>query len=148
MSRPLLQINKAKKLISKYIAKINKESSIYRSEPWGVKDQAHFLNQVVRISSTRPAIKILAIIKKIETMLGRITTKVWGPRIIDIDIIFYASDKISTSALKVPHPQLQHRMFTLIPLAELTNRIHPILHKTIKELITDCVDTGKVVKYK
>lgn len=147
LNEPATQLKIARRLISEHIAKIRKASSIYKTAAWGNTEQPDFMNQVIEIISSRPAIKILEILKNIEKTMGRLVTIHWGPRIIDIDILVCGNEKIKTKLLTIPHKTMHHRLFTLLPLKELKPRfIHPVFNKTIHELIASCKDHGEVQK--
>lgn len=94
-------------------------SSLYETEPVGVKEQPWFLNAVVELETNLPPMEVLGINKAIEKKLHRKETYKWGPRIIDIDLLLYGNCEISEPNLKVPHPEMHLRGFVLIPLAEL-----------------------------
>jgi 2-amino-4-hydroxy-6-hydroxymethyldihydropteridine diphosphokinase len=135
--------------ISKTVGKIKKRSAIYESKAWGKTDQPDFLNQVILLESKNNANEILNKILKIETNMGRNREEKWAERLIDIDILFFNDAIIETENLKIPHPLIQERMFALKPMAEIdTNFIHPILNKTISELIENCKDELFVEIYK
>ena len=94
-------------------------SSLYESAAWGVTDQPAFLNAVVRGRSAAAALDILDAVQRIEEDLGRVRTRRWGPRVIDIDILLYGRETIDHPRLQVPHPYLSQRSFVLRPLADL-----------------------------
>lgn len=102
-------------------------ASLYRTDPWGEKEQPVFLNTVMCGFTCKPCSTLLSQIQQIEKALGRSREKEkrWGPRVIDIDILLYGKEIISTSSLTVPHPQMINRKFVLIPLLEL----HPTLRE-------------------
>ncbi|MCI0446540.1 2-amino-4-hydroxy-6-hydroxymethyldihydropteridine diphosphokinase [bacterium] len=113
-----------------------RESPIYETEPWGFEDQPKFLNQVVEAETDLPPFELLSYIKKIETELGREPTFRYGPRLIDLDILFYDNLIIRRPTLTIPHPKLHERSFVLTPLADLApDFMHPVLHKTIQQLL-------------
>jgi 7,8-dihydro-6-hydroxymethylpterin-pyrophosphokinase len=92
---------------------------------------------------------ILLKIHKIEKKLGRINLIRWGPRTIDIDILFYNNEIIKKPDLEIPHSELTNRNFVLIPLQEIIpDFVHPVLNKTINDLLLESEDSGKVWKYK
>ena len=123
-------------------------SSLYETEPWGVKEQATFLNQVISVETTMQAHDLLSIILDIEKKLGRKRIVKWGERIIDIDIIYFNNDIIVTKDLKVPHPEIQNRKFTLVPLVEIApDYLHPVLNIKNEELLKRCSDVSVVKKY-
>lgn len=125
----------AERYIQQYIGDIVKKSSDYETDPWGVKDQAPFVNNVVQVLSFHNPHVILSSIEKIEYSMGRIKSRKWGERNIDIDILFYEDIVINSHKLKIPHPYISERIFVLAPMREINNMfIHPILKKTIEEL--------------
>lgn len=141
IGNPRQQLNDAKIEIAERVGKIIKESSIYESEAWGVEDQPIFLNQVLEVITPHSASKVLQTIQQIELVLGRIRTQRWGSRTIDIDILYYNTDIIHEPDLQVPHPYIQERNFTLIPLTEIApNFEHPIFKKTNRQLLMDSKD--------
>jgi 2-amino-4-hydroxy-6-hydroxymethyldihydropteridine diphosphokinase len=143
----LEQITIAKKNIAKKVGKIESSSSIYVTAAWGNTNQPDFLNQVIIVATTLSAASTLTTILGIENSMGRIRTEKNAPRIIDIDILFFNTDVITTPSLTVPHPEIANRKFVLIPLTELTPSYkHPILHKTVKELLHICTDDLAVKK--
>ena len=126
---------------------IVRQSAIYETQAWGIKEQAAFLNQVMEIKTSMTAGELLKIVLKIEESLGRVRTRKYGPRSIDIDILFFNKAVINTPLLTVPHPQLQNRRFVLEPLNEIApNLMHPVLLKTIHQLLADCTDPLTVNK--
>jgi 2-amino-4-hydroxy-6-hydroxymethyldihydropteridine diphosphokinase len=129
-------INKAvSRLVSYPEIVLLKTSSIIETEPYGKTDQPFFLNCVMKIDTTLSAQKLLRLCLKTETNLGRIRNEKWGPRTIDIDILFYGTEIIEENDLIIPHPGIQERKFVLASLAELCpDLVHPVLNKRIKEL--------------
>ncbi len=123
-------------------------SSVYRTEPQGYEQQPDFLNCVVEAVTDMEPIDLLKDLKNIERLMGREATFRNGPRLIDLDILLYGDRVIDTSELIVPHPRLQERAFMLVPLCEIAPEIvHPVLHKTIRELLWDLKDVGVVEKW-
>ncbi len=101
------------------IGPIIARSSLYRSEPWGKRDQPDFTNAVARIETSLPPRALLAALQAIESRLGRIPGERWGPRAIDLDILLYDDIGFEDEHLRIPHRLLFERAFVLVPLAEI-----------------------------
>ena len=126
---------------------IKLRSSLYRSAAWGIEQQPDFINQVLEITSEETADNLLKILLKIEEEMGRVRTLRWGPRVIDIDLLFYGDEVWDTPQLRLPHPGIAHRRFTLVPLAEIAPElIHPILKKSVLQMLDECDDPLTVEK--
>jgi 2-amino-4-hydroxy-6-hydroxymethyldihydropteridine diphosphokinase len=117
-------------------------SSVYETEPWGVIDQARFLNLCCRISTPLAPEALHAVMKSLEQELGRQPGgQRWGPRLIDIDLLCYDNLTLQTERLTIPHPRIQDRAFVLKPLAELAPSLRiPGLDGTVAELLTAIPD--------
>ena len=114
------------------------QSSLYKTEPIGYTQQDWFINSVIEIETSFTALQLLNILEDIEISMGRKRTLKWGPRIIDLDILFFNDEIIQCEGLTVPHPEVQNRAFVLIPLREIGgDYIHPVLKKSIAELVAD-----------
>ncbi len=123
-------------------------SRVYESAPWGVVDQPRFLNQVIEVETTLSPRELLQRCHEIEARLGRLRSTRWGPRTIDMDILLYGSVRISEPDLVIPHPQLPHRAFALVPLAELNAALRvPGGGGTIRDLLGALPDAGGVTVY-
>jgi 2-amino-4-hydroxy-6-hydroxymethyldihydropteridine diphosphokinase len=122
-------------------------SPVYESDPWGKTDQPKFLNAAAEVTTTLPPVELLEELKAIETKLGRTTHERWGPREIDLDILLYDGLVFNDANVSVPHVDLEHRRFALVPLREIApDVVHPVSGLTITELAAACADQGRVVK--
>ena len=134
-------LSKAFELILANVGSIQRRSAFYETEPWGKKDQGLFLNQLISVNTELSPARVLDTILDIEIKLGRKREEKWGPRTIDIDIIYYGSEIIVASQLKIPHPEIQNRKFTLIPLCEIAKEfIHPVWNISSDEMLRRCED--------
>ncbi|WP_343221635.1 2-amino-4-hydroxy-6-hydroxymethyldihydropteridine diphosphokinase [Peptoniphilus ovalis] len=128
-------LEKALEEMEKAGLKILDKSSVIETKAWGVEDQADFLNRVVKVESFEDPIDVLHILQKIEIDLDRVRIKKWGPRTIDLDVLFVDREIIYTDELIVPHPFIEEREFVLESLNELIpTYYHPILNKKISKL--------------
>jgi 2-amino-4-hydroxy-6-hydroxymethyldihydropteridine diphosphokinase len=149
IQNPFHQLEKARSRIVQLIGLIEKTSLIYLTDAWGNTNQPPFLNQVIAVRSTSVPEKILEVTQQIEVELGRKRGTRWAERIIDIDILYAAHLIIELPLLTIPHPEIQNRRFTLVPLSEIApDFYHPVLKKTSLEMLTDCKDTLRVTSYK
>jgi len=132
-------------LIAQELGQILDISEIYETEAWGFKDQAAFLNQAIKIETTLDPIQLLDACQEIEASLGKNKTIKWGPRQIDVDILFYDNKIIDSDRLSIPHPQIEHRNFVLIPLNDIgPEYVHPILKTSVTELVLNTKDTAQI----
>ena len=142
-------LGKALTLIHQYCGNISAMSSIYETAAWGKNDQPSFLNQVLEIDTKLQPRPLLTQILKIEKQIGRVREEKYGPRIIDIDILFFNDEIHNYPLLKLPHPEIQNRRFVLVPLSEIAGEfIHPVMKKTIAELLAICPDNLEVSRIK
>jgi 2-amino-4-hydroxy-6-hydroxymethyldihydropteridine diphosphokinase len=142
-----LHLKDAAEAIEIQAGPIIRASSVYSTKAWGKTDQPDFLNQVIEITFNKTPHELLDLILKIEIDLGRIRKEKWGARLIDIDILFFDNQHINEPDLKIPHPEIANRRFTLVPLAEIApDLIHPLSEKKIIELLSECPDLLEVKK--
>lgn len=140
-------IEAAKIQLEKKVGRIKKISSVYETEPWGITDQPSFYNVVLVIETHLGAKDLLTALLQIEKEMGRIRHLKYGTRIIDLDILFYEDEVLSTDYLTIPHPRIQERNFVLKPLVEIAEDfIHPVFQKTTLQLLQECEDKLKVNK--
>lgn len=129
-------------------------SSLYETPPWGRTDQPSFINCVCEVETVLTPIALLKFLKSIEADMGRTVTGPgsgkddrWGPRVIDLDIVFYGDVVMETPELTIPHPHAHERGFVLVPLSELAPELrHPALGKTVSVLAEELDDLTKVRK--
>lgn len=142
----LLSIMKISQLEDTYIENI---SSVYESEPYGVKEQNSFLNLVILIQTKLSPKELFKNLKMIENDIGRIDRGRWQPREIDIDILFYDKLIMKEENLQIPHADLHNRVFVLEPFCEIEPEfIHPVLGKSIKELFLQLEKKDQIIKLK
>lgn len=127
---------------------IIKSSSLYETEPVGYKEQGDFLNGVIEISTSLGPRDLLEIIGHLGNSINIKPKEKWGPRWIDLDILFYDNLIIQEEDLAIPHPRLHERGFVLVPLVEIApHLIHPVLKLSVRELLDKLEDRSRVVKY-
>jgi len=127
---------------------LRQASSIYETEPWGYLDQPSFLNQVLEMEiSAYSPLELLHYLKQLEKSVGRKPSFHYGPRLIDVDILYFNAAVMNTAELVIPHPHLAERAFVLVPLAEIApDFCHPVLHATTLELLQK-IDRQGVKRY-
>jgi 2-amino-4-hydroxy-6-hydroxymethyldihydropteridine diphosphokinase len=124
--------------------RVLKSSKVYETPPWGFEVQPVFLNQVLQTETDLDPLELLGYLKHIEQKMGRKTTFRYGPRAIDLDILFYDGLIISSETLQIPHPMIAERAFVLVPMSEIApDFIHPVLGKSMSEL-AQCVDRSGI----
>jgi dihydroneopterin aldolase/2-amino-4-hydroxy-6-hydroxymethyldihydropteridine diphosphokinase len=124
-----------------------KQSSYYRTEPWGYRDQDDFINLVIKVQTSCTPPELLDFLQSVETELQRVRTKPWGPRTIDLDILFYNNEAFTSPRLTIPHPHIGDRGFVLLPLEEIDPYlVHPVYGKTVTQLLDSLDDNSRVIK--
>jgi 2-amino-4-hydroxy-6-hydroxymethyldihydropteridine diphosphokinase len=132
-------------MIAERVGQVLSVSSVYETASWGVSEQPNYLNQVLKIVTDLKAKEVLNTCLEIEKEIGRTRNIKWENRLIDIDMLFFNAEIIDTPELKIPHPFIQERKFVLVPMAQIAGQLkHPILNKTIVELLADCKDDLEV----
>ena len=141
----LSRLRQAIDLLGRQHGTVVLQSGVYKTAAWGKTDQQDFLNQAILLATSLTAHELLDAVLHIEEQMGRKRLEKYGPRIIDIDILLFNDSVIKDAGLTVPHPQLQYRRFALTPLSEIASSVvHPVLNKTIHELLQDCPDDLEV----
>lgn len=147
MGDRLNYLEQARNAIKSSVGSIVMLSPVYETDAWGIEDQPAFANQALLVETPLSPQDLLKQLLLIEETLGRRRTIKYGARIIDIDILFFNNDIINERNLTIPHPALQHRRFALIPLNEIAPGVyHPIIKKTVTQLLHECSDTLQVRK--
>ncbi len=128
-------------------------ASLYETEPVGIADQPSFINSALKIKTILQPAVLLGKLKEIERKMGRVDAVRWGPRIIDIDILLFGNIEvnkiINEKGLTIPHPEMTKRAFVLVPLSEIApNVVHPVLKKSVRELLDDLGDVTDVRVWK
>ncbi|MEQ8907460.1 2-amino-4-hydroxy-6-hydroxymethyldihydropteridine diphosphokinase [Ekhidna sp.] len=141
MGNRLEYLREAENLLIQQGIQVIDESSIYETAPWGKENQDWFLNVVLQIETSKSPTELLKTILEVEQSLGRIRKEKWGERCIDIDILYYHNEIMSTDELNIPHPGIPTRKFTLIPLVEMCPmEVHPETNQTQMQLLAECSD--------
>lgn len=135
----------AHRLLSRTVGLVHKESQLYESAPWGGIEQPAYYNQVLWVKTMLPLEAAFRQCQILEQKMGRQRSQKWGPRIIDVDLLYYNDVQLETPELVVPHPQLQDRRFVLLPLCDVAPHYeHPVLKRSSKELLSVCSDALSV----
>ncbi|MCA9940782.1 MAG: 2-amino-4-hydroxy-6-hydroxymethyldihydropteridine diphosphokinase [Anaerolineales bacterium] len=137
-----VHLRQAIKLLRAFMV-VSAISPVYETPPWGVVDQPDFLNICVAGSTHLPPLPLLSALKRIENEMGRRATYRWGPRLIDIDLLFYGDLILETERLTIPHPHLAARAFVLAPLADIApGYLHPQTKNSVAEMLAEVDQTG------
>lgn len=140
-------LTEARRQLHRVAGPVERESALYETAAWGLEDQPAFLNQVLQLETSLAPEALLSAIHGIEKDLGRVREVKWAARVIDIDILYYDDLVQHTDRLQLPHPYLQDRRFTLLPLVEIApDWQHPVLHLTNRALLAACPDPLEVRK--
>ena len=128
--------------------KFLRSSSLYRTEPVGFMDQAWFINAVAEIRTVLSSRMLFETVKEIERRMGRTEGTKWGPRVIDLDLLFYGQEVVTENDLVIPHPELHRRGFVLVPLCEIASyAIHPAFGISARGLMDRLTDPCCVERY-
>ena len=118
---------------------VKSKSAVYETPPWGFTDQPTFLNQVIKVNTYLDAEPLLKHLKRLEVALGRKESFPNGPRLIDMDILFYDDLVVNKPSIVIPHPRMHERGFVLLPLMDIApNLIHPVSRKSVREMASLC----------
>jgi len=141
MGDRLQNLHQAIDLLVETCGPVTQQSAVYETAAWGITDQPAFLNQALALTTVLTAQELITTVLSVEEKMGRHRLEKFGPRIIDIDILFFNDDIMDEPNLTIPHPQLQNRRFVLAPMEEIAPElVHPVLHKTIEQLLQECKD--------
>jgi 2-amino-4-hydroxy-6-hydroxymethyldihydropteridine diphosphokinase len=141
-------LREAIRLLQEAGLQITKRSSVYETEPLDYLDQPWFLNAVLETQTDLPVEELLATVRRIESQMGSKKAFAKGPRLMDLDILFYGDETIATPDLQVPHPRMLQRNFVLIPLAEIAPKLkHPSWPGNAAEMLERSLDLSVVRKF-
>ena len=126
---------------------VKAKSSVYETPPWGYEDQPKFLNQVVKATTYLDPQPLLKHLKRLEVALGRQESFRNGPRLIDLDLLFYDDLVLNSEALTLPHPRLHERGFVLLPLMDIApDLVHPVTKKSVRDMVAQ-IDASGIKKF-
>lgn len=137
----ILHLSDAIEHIQAHVGHVIRKSKIYETGAWGKSDQPDFLNQVICVETKLSPHAMLENLLAIENKMGRQRIEKWGQRLIDLDILLYEDLVVDEETLKIPHPGIPFRRFTLVPLQEIAPKlIHPRTHSSMTTLLKECPD--------
>jgi 2-amino-4-hydroxy-6-hydroxymethyldihydropteridine diphosphokinase len=138
-------LKRALEELEKREVKILRRSSIYETEPVEIREQAWFLNCAIEVETDMQPQQFMSALLEIELLLGRRREAKYGPRTIDVDVLLQGDTILNTPQLTIPHPKMAARRFVLVPLAEIAPQaMHPVLYRSIAELLEQCPDQSEV----
>ena len=139
-------LRRAIEQIATSVGTVTMQSPIYETQSWGYSDE-DYLNQTIKVETALTPLQLLQSVNTIESQMGRIRSgNGYEARPIDIDILFYDNEILDTPQLVIPHPKIALRRFVLQPTADIApDFVHPILQKTIRQLLEECEDTGQCI---
>lgn len=144
-----VQLVRAIQMIEESIGPVLSSSAMYETDAWGKIDQNDFINIALEVEHYMTPNQLLKTVNKIEDQIGRIRLERWGPRLIDIDIIFIKDIVIDTEKLTIPHRLMHKRNFVLYPMVEIAAEfIHPVLNENLSSILEDCEDETEVRRIK
>jgi 2-amino-4-hydroxy-6-hydroxymethyldihydropteridine diphosphokinase len=124
---------------------VRAKSRVYETPPWGYANQEKFLNQALKVTTYLEPEPLLKHLKRLEAALGREATFQNGPRVIDMDILFYDDLVLESPAVTIPHPRLHERGFVLMPLMDIApDLVHPVKNQSVRQMLAFCDVSGIV----
>ncbi|MFT4535523.1 MAG: 2-amino-4-hydroxy-6-hydroxymethyldihydropteridine diphosphokinase [Saprospiraceae bacterium] len=140
-----VQLARAIQMIEESIGPVLGSSAMYETDAWGNNDQNDFINIALEVEHYMTPNQLLKTVNKIEDQIGRVRLEKWGPRLIDIDIIFIEDIIVDTEKLTIPHKLMHKRNFVLYPMVEIApDFFHPVFNEMLSTILEDCEDETKV----
>lgn len=136
-------LERALNKLQRHNIRIIKKSRIYKTKPWGNNNQPDFLNMAIEVDCDYSPVELLAVLKSIESNMGRIKRRRWAPRVIDVDILFYGDRVIKSENLTIPHKEFLNRPFAIKLLAEIApDFVPPFSTKRVKDFLDEIRNEG------